>query len=191
MDHRGAADAAIGTAGSWPAELVAALARARIEVDLDVLAANLAAVRRFVRPGTRILAVVKGDAYGLGAELAARALVTAGADGIGTDTLESALRLRRAGIPGPILVFQPVEGALAPHWVQAGLTATVHDMASLRALARAAEAVGAADIGSGPGAAGAAARVRPIPDVAVGAASWAEGPGSGEVVLDHCRLTVG
>lgn len=178
MDHRGAADAAIGTAGSWPAELVAALARARIEVDLDVLAANLAAVRRFVRPGTRILAVVKGDAYGLGAELAARALVTAGADGIGTDTLESALRLRRAGIPGPILVFQPVEGALASHWVQAGLTATVHDMASLRALARAAEAVGAADIGPGRGAAGAAARVRPIPDAAVGAASGAEGPGT-------------
>src|SRR5690606_9929940 len=145
----------------------------------DVLAANLAAVRRFVRPGTRILAVVKGDAYGLGAELAARALVTAGADGIGTDTLASALRLRRAGIPGPILGFQPVEGALAPHWVQAGLTATVHDMASLRALARAAEAVGAAaDVGPGPGAAGAAARVRPIPDAAVGAASWAEGPGT-------------
>ncbi|HEY8552795.1 MAG TPA: alanine racemase [Thermaerobacter sp.] len=178
MDNRLGSEAAIGAAGSWPAELVAALARARIEVDLDVLTANLAAVRRFVRPGTRVLAVVKGDAYGLGAEVAARALVAAGADGIGTDTLESALRLRRAGIPGPIMVFQPVEGGLAPHWVRAGLTATVHDMASLRALARAAEAVGGADVGPGPDAGGAAARVRPMLGAAVVEASGAELPGT-------------
>ncbi|GAB6875359.1 hypothetical protein JCM13210_00850 [Thermaerobacter litoralis] len=127
---------------TWPAELAAALARARIEVDLDVLDANLAAVRRFLQPGTRILAVVKGDGYGIGAEMAARTLAAAGADALGTATLEAALRLRHAGVTAPILVFQPPEEPLFDHWLREGLTATVHDAATLAALARRAEATG-------------------------------------------------
>ncbi|QIA26535.1 alanine racemase [Thermaerobacter sp. PB12/4term] len=133
---------ATDTLATWPDELAATLARARIEVDLDMLAANLAAVRRFLQPGTRLLAVVKGDGYGVGAEMAARTFAAAGADALGTATLESALRLRRSGITAPILVFQPPEPPLLDFWLREGLQATVHDAATLHALSQRAVALG-------------------------------------------------
>mgnify|MGYP001371617575 CR=1 FL=1 len=125
-----------------PAELEAALARARLEVDLDVVAANVAAVRRFLRPGTRLMAVVKGDAYGFGMEMAARTFVAAGADWLGTATLDAALRLRRAGITAPLLVFQPPEPGHIPYWLREGLVVVAHDLQTVEAVARAAAAQG-------------------------------------------------
>ena len=71
-------------------------------IDPAALSRNLAAVRARAR-ASRVLAVVKADAYGHGAVRAARAL--SGADGLAVAREEEALALRRAGVEGTILVL--------------------------------------------------------------------------------------
>jgi len=71
-------------------------------VDGSALAHNLRVVR--ARAGdSRVLAVVKTDAYGHGAVRAARAL--AEADGFAVARAEEALALRRAGVQGTLVVL--------------------------------------------------------------------------------------
>ena len=71
-------------------------------IDRSALVHNLRVVRARTA-GSRVLAVVKADAYGHGAVRAARAL--AEADGLAVARVDEALALRRAGITGTILVL--------------------------------------------------------------------------------------
>ncbi|GGV74599.1 alanine racemase [Streptomyces thermoviolaceus subsp. apingens] len=71
--------------------------RARAEIDLAALRANVRALRDRA-PGAQLMAVVKSDAYGHGAVPCARAAVAAGATWLGTATPEEALALRAAGL---------------------------------------------------------------------------------------------
>ena len=71
-------------------------------IDDGALAHNLR-VARARAAGSRVLAVVKADAYGHGAVRAARAF--SGADGLAVARVEEALSLRRAGISGTVLVL--------------------------------------------------------------------------------------
>jgi len=73
-----------------------------LQVDLDALAENMRRVKS--RAGTQVLAVVKADAYGLGAVTVARALEDSCAF-FGTANISEALELRRAGIEKPILIL--------------------------------------------------------------------------------------
>jgi len=59
--------------------------RARAEIDLAALRANVRALRDRA-PGAQLMAVVKSDAYGHGAVPCARAVVAAGATWLGTAT---------------------------------------------------------------------------------------------------------
>lgn len=104
------------------------------EVDLDAIAANLGALRGLLRPGTRLLAAVKADAYGHGADAVARTALAAGADALGVARLDEALALRRAGIDGPILVFGTAAATLAPEYAAHGVAASVSDRAEAAAL---------------------------------------------------------
>ncbi|MFK0170197.1 alanine racemase [Streptomyces sp. NPDC090306] len=78
--------------------------RARAEIDLAALRANVRALRDRA-PGAALMAVVKADAYGHGAVPCARAAVEAGATWLGTATPEEALALRAAGIPASVRVM--------------------------------------------------------------------------------------
>lgn len=71
-------------------------------IHLDALGHNLAQMRRRA-PRSRVMAMVKADAYGHGLECAARALVEA--DAFGVAALSEAQRLRDAGITQPILLL--------------------------------------------------------------------------------------
>ncbi len=73
-----------------------------LQVDLDALEENMRCVRD--RAGTDVLAVVKADAYGLGAVTVARALEDSCAF-FGTANISEALELRRSGIQKPILIL--------------------------------------------------------------------------------------
>ncbi len=75
----------------------AAPLRARAEIDLDALRANVRTLRAKA-PGAAFMAVVKADGYGHGALACARAAVEAGAGWVGTATPEEALALRGAGV---------------------------------------------------------------------------------------------
>jgi alanine racemase len=80
------------------------------EVSLGALEHNLRAIRRHIngssrRGGRKILAVVKANAYGLGAVPVAKALAKAGADWFGVTSTAEGAELREAGIRQPILVL--------------------------------------------------------------------------------------
>ncbi len=79
-----------------------------LELDLEALRLNLAALREAAGPGVRVEPVVKADAYGHGAIPISLALQAAGADGLSVATLDEALELREAGVTLPLLVLYPV-----------------------------------------------------------------------------------
>lgn len=82
------------------------LARARIEIDLGALQRNGEAMAR--RAGVPLLAMVKADAYGLGAGAAVRALDRLNPWGYGVATVPEGEELRRLGVTRPVLVFTPL-----------------------------------------------------------------------------------
>ena len=88
-----------------PADRLAARGAGPVaRIDPGALADNLRVARgRAAAAGSRVLAVVKADAYGHGAVRAARALSEA--DGLAVARAEEALALRRAGVEGTILVL--------------------------------------------------------------------------------------
>ncbi|MFE9675943.1 alanine racemase [Streptomyces sp. NPDC006259] len=90
---------------SETAQPTAAPQRARAEIDLAALRANVRALRAKA-PGAAFMAVVKADGYGHGAAACARAAVDAGAGWIGTATPEEALALRAgAGLPADVRIM--------------------------------------------------------------------------------------
>lgn len=83
------------------------------EIDLSAIAANLAAVKERLAPATKIMAIVKANAYGHGLIPIARKAREAGADRLGVALVEEALELREAGLDIPIHLLSepPVDAA--------------------------------------------------------------------------------
>ncbi len=120
-----------------------------LEIDLDALGGNLAALRTLAGRGVPVHPVVKADAYGHGAVPVARALEAAGADGFCVAALDEALALRAGGVRAPIRVLYPIPAALARDAARHGVAVSVGDPRLLDALLAAAEASGAATGASG------------------------------------------
>lgn len=75
-------------------------------IDLDAAEYNYTQIRQSVKPGTRIIAVVKTDGYGHGALPLARLLERQESLwGFAVATVEEALALREGGIKSPILIL--------------------------------------------------------------------------------------
>ena len=98
-----------------------------LEIDLDRLAGNLAAMRAALPPTVAIEIVVKADAYGHGAVPVAWAALAAGAAGLCVATLDEALELRRAGIDAPMLVLFAIPPGAAPIAARAGVEIAAGD----------------------------------------------------------------
>lgn len=79
-----------------------------IEVNVDRICHNLAEIKQLVGAETKVMAVVKANAYGHGSVGVAKALAYAGADAFAVTTIEEGRELREAGIDLPILVFAPL-----------------------------------------------------------------------------------
>ncbi|MFO1079368.1 MAG: alanine racemase [Reyranellaceae bacterium] len=86
-------------------DLLASRRPNRLVCDLDSVAANLRAIRRALRPGTRVFAALKGDAYGFGLAQVATTLVAAGVDALAVADLAEAIALRQRGVTVPILLY--------------------------------------------------------------------------------------
>ncbi|MFR9794470.1 alanine racemase [Streptomyces sp. MS06] len=79
--------------------------RARAEIDLSALRANVRALRART-PGAAFMAVVKADGYGHGMLPCARAAIEAGATWVGAATPEEALAVRAdPGVPADVRVM--------------------------------------------------------------------------------------
>jgi alanine racemase len=74
-------------------------------IDLGALRSNLEVLRRLA-PKSRVMAVVKANAYGHGLVAVARAL--ASADALAVARLDEALKLREAGIKTPVVLLEGV-----------------------------------------------------------------------------------
>lgn len=94
-------------------------------VDLDAIRSNARAIKAAVGPGVKVMAVVKGDAYGHGMCETARAALSAGASFLGVATPDEGVALREAGITAPILVFGALTREAAQAAVEYELTQTV------------------------------------------------------------------
>ena len=70
--------------------------RAWVEVSPAAIRANARALCQRLGPRTQLMAVVKADGYGHGAETVARAALQGGATSLGVATLQEGLELRRA-----------------------------------------------------------------------------------------------
>ena len=85
-----------------PVGVVPALRRAHI--DVDALRRNAETVGQLVAPAA-VMAVVKADGYGHGAERAARAALAGGATMLGVADVAEALALRAVGIDAPVMAW--------------------------------------------------------------------------------------
>ncbi|HEU0222217.1 MAG TPA: alanine racemase [Paracoccaceae bacterium] len=88
------------------------MARARLTIDLDAILANWRALDAKSGPLTETGAVLKADAYGLGAERVGRALARAGVKTFFVALAEEGAALREALGEGPeiVLLSGPMEG---------------------------------------------------------------------------------
>ena len=105
--------------------------RAWVEVDLAALVDNARAITRIA--GTRLLPIVKANAYGTGAVAVSKALEALDPWGYGVATLEEGVELRRGGITRPILVLMPGRPELFDAYHEHRLTPALGDEPSIHA----------------------------------------------------------
>lgn len=75
------------------------------EIDLKAIAHNIHELRRITNPDSRLMAVVKANAYGHGSVEVARYALDNGAGFLGVARIEEAILLREKNIDAPILIF--------------------------------------------------------------------------------------
>jgi alanine racemase len=110
------------------------------EVSLGAIARNLRTVRKHVGPKTQILAVVKSNAYGLGAVPVAKALEKAGAEQFGVTCANEGVELREAKIRKPILVLTGFWPGEEKRFIEHRLTPAVIRLEDVKSFERAAKA---------------------------------------------------
>jgi len=113
-----------------------------IEVDLDVVKHNYKQIISRLASGAGLIAVVKADAYGLGAVEVAKALLEEGCTFFAVTTITEGLTLRQQGITANILVLGPSQVNDWKTAVEADLQLTVSQVESLRELDKISEDIG-------------------------------------------------
>lgn len=112
------------------------------EIDLGKLAQNFRNIRAHVhtiQPETKVLGVVKADAYGHGAVPAATVLEQQGADFLAVATAQEAKELRDAGIKAPILVLGYVDAAEVPEMMALDVAVALCDRETAEVFSAAAQ----------------------------------------------------
>lgn len=79
----------------------------RLEIDLKALEANFNLLKSYLSPKTKMMGVVKAFAYGTDSVIIGKHLVEVGAEHLAVAYIEEGVRLRKAGVDVPILVFYP------------------------------------------------------------------------------------
>jgi alanine racemase len=118
--------------------------RTEAVVDLDAIRANVSTLK--AGTSAEVMAVVKADGYGHGLLPSARAALAGGATWLGVAIVDEALRLREAGITGPLLawLWTPQETAAVRAALAAGVDLSVSGQWALDAVRAAAAELGVA-----------------------------------------------
>jgi len=112
------------------------------EISLNNLAANFKSIKNRVAVGTRVMAVVKANAYGHGAVHCAKRLAAEGADWFGVALPEEGIELRSAGIKHPVLCLGGFWEDQAALCIQHDLTPVVYRSDMVQSLNQAAKEAG-------------------------------------------------
>lgn len=115
-----------------------------IEVDEVALRHNLSVFRTLLPEPSRLLLVVKSNAYGHGAAAVVDVARRCGVDALGVHALDEAGTVRAAGWTGPLLVMGHVAHARHHEGLALDVEFTIFDLDTLRTLDRAARAAGRA-----------------------------------------------
>jgi alanine racemase len=92
-----------------------------LEINLSAIEHNYHEIKRTLNPGTKMMAVIKSDAYGHGASVIGPLLEACGAEYFGVASVDEGIQLREAGVKNEILILSP-----APTW--ALLRALTHNL---------------------------------------------------------------
>ena len=105
----------------------------RLELSLPNFRHNYGYYRSLLRPSTKLLVLVKANAYGAGAVEMGRLLEDAGADYLAVATVGEGMELRLAGIRTPVLVLNPGTDSF-DGIIEYGLEPALPDVESVRIL---------------------------------------------------------
>lgn len=108
------------------------------EVDLGKIRANVRLVLSRLGKGVSLMAVVKANAYGYGAERVGVEALRAGAESLGVLTIGEGYKLRQAGIRAPIQLLSPILTRNAKDAVRLDLTPTIDSVVQAKAFSAAA-----------------------------------------------------
>ncbi len=111
--------------------------RSWTEIDLSAYRWNLRKLRGFVQPETRVMQIVKADAYGHGAYEIAKAAIDEGIDFLGVANAEEGALLRYQEIEIPILILSPSFENEIDLILEYNLIPTVSDLCFAQALSNA------------------------------------------------------
>lgn len=115
-----------------------------LEVNLDALSHNLNEFRRFLDPGTRIMAMVKAFAYGAGPSEISGFLEYQGVSYLTVAYVDEGIELRNAGVTLPIMVMNP-DPASMDLMIKYNLEPEIYSFESLNRFVKAAERHGLLD----------------------------------------------
>jgi alanine racemase len=110
-------------------------------IHLDRLIRNLRRLVALADPAG-VMPIIKADAYGHGMIPIAQALTQEGVTGLGVSFLEEGVAMRRAGIPGRILVTGGIVNAQIDHFLQYDLEMTASSVTKAQAISEAAVRLG-------------------------------------------------
>lgn len=106
---------------------------ARVEIDLSNLAHNIAVIKSYrSRPETKIMAVVKADAYGHGAIKISREAIRNGVDALGVAFVPEGIFLREEGIDVPVHILGECPPLAAEDAIKNNLILTVNSLDSAK-----------------------------------------------------------
>ncbi|MDO5715843.1 MAG: alanine racemase [Tissierellia bacterium] len=103
-----------------------------MEVNLDLLEHNVKQIQANISPNTKILAIVKSDAYEMGAKPIVHKLKRLGIDDFGVATLSEALSIRQCFSDINILVLGYTPNYLMEETIQNNISATVYSLDSAK-----------------------------------------------------------
>lgn len=124
--------------------MVGALDKARpvwAEINLDNLTHNLNEIKRVTDKSSKIMAIVKADAYGHGSIEVSKVLIENGVEFLAVATLSEAVELRNAGIETDILILGYTPKVQFEYLVKYNITQTIYDYDAAEYMSKIAKAL--------------------------------------------------
>lgn len=112
------------------------------QISLDAIRNNINCIKSVIKPGTKIMAVVKADAYGHGMVEVSKLCMAEKIDFLSVATLDEAIQLREHGVTIPILILGSTGMENFEEAVMNDIRVTVYQNANIDKLSAAAHKLG-------------------------------------------------